>query len=239
MMHALFLRLAGPMQSWGVQSRFSIRDTAREPTKSGVLGIVCAALGRERDSSLDDLRALRLAIRVDREGHPRRDFHTAQNVLIASNTARQIDRGVAKLKETEPSHRHYLADAWFTAALIGKDRALLEAIDDALGSPKWPLFFGRKAFVPALPIRIDNSNGKPLGVQQFNALDLLLEFEDPIGMRVTNRNGPRRFVIDADIPHSLQIVQERMQPDDPVSFLSRSYLPRRVFVGYEYVDAPA
>jgi CRISPR system Cascade subunit CasD len=34
-----------PLQSWGFGSRFSYRNTALFPTKSGVLGLVCAAMG--------------------------------------------------------------------------------------------------------------------------------------------------------------------------------------------------
>ena len=45
-MPALLLRLVGPMQSWGMQRRFSIRDTGTEPSKSGVIGLACAAFGK-------------------------------------------------------------------------------------------------------------------------------------------------------------------------------------------------
>ncbi len=44
-MSTLLLRLAGPMQSWGTQSRFTERDTGREPSKSGVVGLLAAAVG--------------------------------------------------------------------------------------------------------------------------------------------------------------------------------------------------
>ena len=47
----LLLRLAGPMQSWGLESRFDQRDTGREPSKSGVLGLICAALGKPRTTN--------------------------------------------------------------------------------------------------------------------------------------------------------------------------------------------
>ena len=43
-MSTLLLRLAGPMQSWGTDSKFDIRRTGREPSKSGVIGLVAAAL---------------------------------------------------------------------------------------------------------------------------------------------------------------------------------------------------
>lgn len=234
MTYTLLLRLAGPMQSWGLQSRFSVRDTAREPTKSGVLGLVCAALGRARTDSIDDLRALRMGVRVDCEGQPRRDFHTAQAVLIASTTARQIERGKPKLKDTEPSVRHYLADAWFTVALAGADRALLARIDDALGAPRWPLSLGRKAFVPGLPVRMLKPDQHSFGVLAGDLLDVLLPFQDPLQAPPASPRKPRRVVVDADVAHGhLTVVQERMQPDDPVSFEKRRFLPRHVVMGYE------
>jgi CRISPR system Cascade subunit CasD len=74
----LLIPLVGPMQAWGSRSRFSDRDTHREPTKSGVLGLVCAALGRGRGASLDDLRGLRFGVRADQPGQPQRDYQTAQ-----------------------------------------------------------------------------------------------------------------------------------------------------------------
>src|SRR5262245_60630235 len=116
-MSTLLLRLSGPMQSWGVQSRFSHRDTGLEPSKSGVLGLACAALGRSRDASLDDLRALRLGVRVDREGRIARDFHTALEVIKADGSR----------PATVVSHRFYLADAVFLAGLEGLE-TLLEQV---------------------------------------------------------------------------------------------------------------
>src|SRR5437016_606458 len=76
-MATLLLRLAGPMQSWGTRSRFDDRDTERFPSKSGVIGLLCAALGRPRAASVDDLAALRMGVRADRPGVLSTDFHTA------------------------------------------------------------------------------------------------------------------------------------------------------------------
>ena len=44
-MSILLLRLAGPMQSWGTQSRFLVRDTGMEPSKSGVIGLLSPLWG--------------------------------------------------------------------------------------------------------------------------------------------------------------------------------------------------
>ena len=47
-MTVLLLRLAGPLQSWGVKSRFTVRATELAPTKSGIIGMLAAAVGRRR-----------------------------------------------------------------------------------------------------------------------------------------------------------------------------------------------
>ena len=74
-MSTLLLRLAAPLQAWGINSKFDIRKTEREPSKSGVVGLLAAALGRRRDESLDDLTALTFGIRSDKEGELLKDFH--------------------------------------------------------------------------------------------------------------------------------------------------------------------
>ena len=80
-MATLLLRLAAPLQSWGADSKFEIRKTNREPTKSGVIGLLAAALGLRRDETeaLQRLNRLRFGVRVDQEGSLLVDFHTAGN----------------------------------------------------------------------------------------------------------------------------------------------------------------
>lgn len=143
-MSVLLLRLSGPLQSWGVQSRFGHRDCALEPTKSGVIGLVCAALGRPRDAPLADLSALRMGVRADQEGRLMRDFHTAgfDGHLLTDGSIS---------KSPVVSKRYYLADARFLVGLEGDD-ALLARLHDALRSPVWLLYLGRNAFPPGEPI---------------------------------------------------------------------------------------
>lgn len=143
-MSTLLLRLHGPMQSWGTTSRFDERDTQLEPSKSGVLGLICAALGRDRAEPVDDLAALRMGVRIDREGVPLRDYQTATGVVVAAS-------GKADLGRTVVSPRFYLSDAVFLVGLEG-DRNLLANIEAALKKPVWPLSLGRKSFVPSQPV---------------------------------------------------------------------------------------
>lgn len=164
MPHTILLRLAGPMQAWGVSSRFSIRETLNEPTKSGTIGLLCAALGWDRaapthllaghERPLAELAALPFGVRVVQGGIQRRDYHTAQQVLRAKAKIRPGKPITSSdLQGTVLSERYYLSDAYFLAGFESDDLALLEALDASLAHPHWPLALGRKAFVPSLPVR--------------------------------------------------------------------------------------
>ncbi len=79
-MATLLLRLAAPLQAWGVDSKFETRQSLREPSKSGVIGLLAAALGCPRDLLPEKLLALQMAVRVDQEGQLITDFHTAHGI---------------------------------------------------------------------------------------------------------------------------------------------------------------
>ena len=134
-MATLLLRLAAPLQSWGSDSKFETRKTDREPTKSGVVGLLAAALGLRRDDTegLARLNGLRFAVRADQEGSLLVDFHTA------------------KSRDTSyVTYRHYLQDAVFLAGLESGDEALLRELEAALRHPVCPLYLGRRSCPPTL-----------------------------------------------------------------------------------------
>lgn len=79
-MSTVLLRLAGPVQSWGNRARGpskAHRHTHTRPTKSGVIGLVANALGRDRADDIADLAALRFGVRTDLPGHLESDYHTS------------------------------------------------------------------------------------------------------------------------------------------------------------------
>ena len=218
---SLLLRLAGPMQAWGTQSRFCVRDTGLEPSKSGVLGLLCAALGKPRDEhepappgtpDLADLVRLAMAVRVDRPGTMAADYHTAQNVACS--------KPGQKPKPCEPSTRYYLADAEFLVGLHGQID-LLRRLDNALANPVWPLYLGRKSFVPSIPVR--EPDGLLPGTRLLDALKT----------RPWYVRAPREEPAD---PPRLRIVLESedlvgdVRQDVPRTFVSRqrSFTVRRV-----------
>ena len=59
----LALMLDAPLQSWGFASRFQRRTTGLHPTKSGVIGLICAAMGvgKGSDAERDTLPQLSCA----------------------------------------------------------------------------------------------------------------------------------------------------------------------------------
>lgn len=140
----LLLQLAGPMQSWGFRSRFDNRDTGLEPTRSGVIGLLCAAQGRGRDTDLSEFERLRMGVRVDAPGRVALDYHTAQSVWRGSTS-------------TTVSNRYYLADARFLVGLQAEDAEWLRSLEAALRDPVWSLFLGRKSFPPSLPLHLETS----------------------------------------------------------------------------------
>ena len=211
-MATLLLRLQGPLQSWGTTSRFDERDTQLEPSKSGVLGLICAALGRDRRESIEDLAALRMGVRVDREGVPLRDYQTITGVLSAE--------GKFKPDRTVISPRYYLADAVFLIGLEGQDKGLLERIHAALHAPVWPLALGRKSCVPSMPVLL------PGAVQRFGLLAALRGWPPLVPwMRPT-----LRLVLENEGEGSVRL-------DQPVApFAERRFGPR--FVKQEVMHVP-
>ncbi len=152
-MPTLLIRLVGPMQSWGTTSRFDQRDTGKEPSKSGVVGLMAAAMGIDRTNwkDLEPLACLSMGVRHDRPGVPKRDYQTAgcaEDDTIVKADGTQSRNGVV-------SQRFYLADAAFLVALEGDNGALLEKAQAKLKDPTWPLALGRKSYLPSQPIWIE------------------------------------------------------------------------------------
>ena len=236
-MSVLLIRLVGPMQSWGNRSRFTERDTGLEPSKSGVIGLVCAAIGRPRNESVDDLAALKMVVRVDNEGTIKKDYHTAENILRASGNG---------IKECEPSNRYYLTDADFLVALAG-DGTLLEKVDTALKNPKWQIFLGRKSFVPSVPVWVNDGffsdakdNFEVLKAQPWPRKDVISEdgsIKSRAYCKMYDENTgklkePLRFVVETPFG-----VGEQVVCDQPIgaAFKTREFTIRHITTRFEPV----
>lgn len=147
-LNTVFLRLEGVLQSWGERGRWTVRDTATIPTKSGVIGLIGAAMGIN-DNRLSELSSrLEMGVRVDKPGTLMHDYHTVISGVVKSEGG--IKGG--KNPETVVSHRYYLNDASFLVALRQSDPVDIKSIAVALQCPKWFLYLGRHCCIPSRPI---------------------------------------------------------------------------------------
>ena len=194
-MPTMLLRLAGPLQSWGVESKFETRRTQSYPTKSGVIGLLAAALGYPRDAPLERLNTLNFGVRVDQEGELLSDYHMAKG---------------KKDKDIYITNRLYLADAVFLVGLESENPAFLQELEEAIKNPVFPLFLGRRSCVPTMPIF--------LGIRDTSLLDALRNEKWLVSewRQGRNRNNPPkklRIIVDAEVPNPSSLVK-----DLPLSF---------------------
>jgi CRISPR system Cascade subunit CasD len=163
-MQYLAMMFDAPLQSWGFASRFQRRTTGPYPTKSGVLGLLCAALGLAKGSAAEEEWLPRLAaLRMTAVMLPRttsailgetgskelpvlhlQDFHTVLGTRRASGS-RNHDPVV--------TIREYLLDARFGILLAGDNNTLAQAAR-AVRNPVWGVWFGRKCCIPAAPLYV-------------------------------------------------------------------------------------
>ncbi len=158
--HLLFT-LYGPLQAWGAVAVGEIRPVSGRPTRSGILGLLAAALGvrrheEERLAALD--RAYGYAVRVDAPGKRLIDYHTIQTPREKAKRrfyCRRDELGPMLDPDedlnTILSRREYLAEALFTACLWQLDQAPPHSLADlreALLRPKLTPYLGRKSCPP-------------------------------------------------------------------------------------------
>ncbi len=183
----LALLLDGPMQSWGFASRFQRRTTALHPTKSGVIGLIAAAMGIDKHAPEEPVRIGELAalgftclaiprprpgVKQPELGEPnhwlevrrQEDYHTVEGTRRASG---KTDDG------TVQTYRQYLLDARFAAFLAG-ERALLARVAEKLADPVWGVWLGRKCCLPAMPVLVPSLAGDPVFDDRRAALDAVL-----------------------------------------------------------------
>ena len=162
----LIVRLDGPMQAWGTHTFEDFRPSNLFPTRSGLLGLLGACLGIDRDNhtDLEQLASsVEFTVRVDQKVYrpeveepvPKTaiklpDFHTVLD-------ARKVDGTVNK--NPVISCREYLFDAAFTVAVEQKPNAAigLSSIAEAISQPCFTPVLGRRA----CPITSPLLDGEP------------------------------------------------------------------------------
>jgi len=144
--YSLVFQFKGPLQSWSDITRHFRVLTRFEPTKSGIIGLICRALGRpfSDDALIAKLADLDLVIRVDKEGTIYNDFQAARGRFSANGD---------ESPHAHISTRDYLESAEFKVAIGGPADFVCE-IEKALMIPAHPLWLGRKSCSPSASIWI-------------------------------------------------------------------------------------
>lgn len=134
-MKTLLLKFAGPLQSWGTDSKFETRYTDFYPSKSAVIGMIAASFGyrRDEDEKIKQLNDLDFAVRVDQRGNLLRDYQIA--------TAYKPD---GRFERNYVTNRYYLEDAIFVVAIGGEDD-FIDKIEQSLKTPYFQTFFGKRS----------------------------------------------------------------------------------------------
>lgn len=157
----LILRLDGPMQAWGTHTFEDFRPSNLFPTRSGLLGLLGACLGLERNDLAGQTQlsaSVEFSVRVDQklgrlgldEPVSKRnvklpDFHTVMDARKVDGRAREFPI---------VSRREYLFDAAFTVAVGSKANATitLKQLTEALRRPCYTPSLGRRSCPLARPL---------------------------------------------------------------------------------------
>ncbi len=155
------LWLEGPMQAWGYDSYFGVRQSLDFPTKSGVLGMLLAGMGKggSQEELLAELSPLsHTCFSLSRSHSVQRmvDYHVVGNGFRSEGwesmmIPRKRDGGYAVGGGSKLTFRHYLQDAVF-AVIMEIPSFISDAVESAFEYPVWPIFLGRKCCVPSKPI---------------------------------------------------------------------------------------
>ena len=210
----LALFLDAPLQSWGYGSRFDRRTSLSFPTRSGIIGMICAAMGIDRGdvASLRQFDTIGMKSLTYLQNGRLMDFHTVGGGFDPKTERWHM---VRKANNATPStvvtRREYLVHSRFAVILKGH-QTVLERFAAALQNPQWGIWLGRKSCIPASPVC--------LGVfpDETAALERLKE--------VTRGNEMQRIVAESD---TFEGGGDTIM-DVPLDFAERRFAPRRVTV---------
>jgi len=209
------LLLDAPLQSWGYQSRFDRRTSLSYPTRSGIVGMLCAAMGVDRSDSpgLVQFRNLKMTVYVFSGCGRLMDFHTVGGGWDKKSHRQNIvPKADGSAPDTVVTRREFLQHAKFGVVLQG-DIALLDRIAAALQNPRWGIWLGRKACIPASPVFQGMHDSEALALQRLQE-------------RADTGCGARSIIREVD---RFEDGTDTLM-DTPLDFAKREFIPRRVSV---------
>ncbi|MBQ9338261.1 MAG: type I-E CRISPR-associated protein Cas5/CasD [Lentisphaeria bacterium] len=209
-MQYLVLYLKGPLQSWGADSRFDLRETMPYPTKSGIFGMLLAASGdsgpqRELLARMANASLSVFSFRQENSAPERlRDFHMVGNGFKENDKwqslmiPRKSDGSKAVGGGAKLTYRYYLQDKTFAVLLEFPDD-LADKFAAALKDPVYDLYLGRKCCAPTEMIFQGNFASENEAVQKIRSLAERDELTPELRIREVPRQEPDARLLN-DVP---------------------------------------
>jgi CRISPR system Cascade subunit CasD len=157
----ILLWLEAPLQSWGADSKFNVRDTMQFPTKSGILGLILCSMGASgpRPNLLSKLNNTIMHVisytknkfkkeiilddfNVIGSGYNNEDMW--QNLMMPKKANNDSD---GKRESSKIILKKYLQNACFSV-ILEVPVELCNTICTSLQNPVYSLFLGRKNCIP-------------------------------------------------------------------------------------------
>ncbi len=189
----LVLYLDAPMQAWGADSRFDRRNTWNFPTKSGVIGMLAAAMGIDRKDQAGLREIANLAMRVVALSRATAitDYQTIGGGYDSKVAPDSIPRRATGKsgKDAVVSPREYLVNGKFGVFIKGP-ADIMKKCADALDNPVWGIWLGRKACVPAEKVCLGVFDNFSSAFEQLRRVYKMLYSRDlPDTLRVVDEVG--------------------------------------------------
>lgn len=163
MTSSVYVRLAGPLQSWAKPAvTGNYVNTAAIPTVTALQGLIAGGLGYPRGNWPNWISNIDFIVREDRRPQFVDDFQTIGSredekqfrhrlALMQGLNSKSINPPTHKpgVAATTIAQRTYLADSEFIVQMTLEGHT--EEIDRAVSSPVFVNYLGRKAFSPSFP----------------------------------------------------------------------------------------
>ena len=234
-MQYLVLYLKGPLQAWGADSRFDLRETMPYPTKSGIYGMLLAASGDSgpQRELLAEMADAPFSVFTFGNGKPDcgklRDFHMVGNGFDKSDKwqglmiPRKADGGFASSNNgvggVKITYRYYLQDKVFAVLLEFPD-PLADKFAAALADPVYDLYLGRKCCVPSEIIFQGKFGSECEAMQKIRTLAQKDDLTPVLRIRELSRREPDALLIN-DVPVAFgthKVYRDRWVIEEPFAF---------------------
>lgn len=236
----IVLGLEGVFMAFGTDSKYFIRTTDAYPSKSAIVGMICAAMGEfnpseslldalcgtmEVDGYTNDVMTVYTDMQNMGAGYDEsNDPFMAKRSLVRTNTTNVSSRGVEKetksLSASKISKREYLGDIKYRVVLTLPGK-LADTVIAALNNPVHGPFLGRKVCAPTNKVfrSVHTNKADAMNEELFSGWKRFIAVRD----------GCVDIKLDGNKVPDIQVTN-RIVSDVPVSFnrANRKYKSRQI-----------